>query len=75
MMEKRKEGERNVLGMIETLEHSHLVPYDLLIPFGFFLQRGLQHDLAFDVPSSCQRRNCLQGWRRAEWRGKSWRWW
>jgi len=49
------------VGMNETLEHPHLVPYDLLIPFDFFLQRGLQHDLAFDVPSRRQRRNCSQG--------------
>jgi len=40
--------------MIEAMEHPHLVPYDLLIPFDFLLRHGLQYDLVFDVPWHCQ---------------------
>jgi len=40
--------------MIEAMVHLDIVPYDLFIPSAFFLQRGLQCDLAFDLPSRRQ---------------------
>jgi len=36
--------------MIETLEHPHLAPHDLLIPLDFLLRNRLQCDLTRDVP-------------------------
>jgi hypothetical protein len=45
---RRKEGRRietHDVGMIETLEHGHLVPYDLPFSLDFFF------DVAFTVTS------------------------
>ena len=36
--------------MIETLKHSHLILCTLLISFNFYFWKGLQWDVAHDVP-------------------------
>ena len=57
----RDMGSTHDVGMIETLEHSHLTPHALLVPLDFLLRNRLQCDLTRDITRRGRRGGTSRG--------------